>query len=114
MPKHVVDHRHVVDADREERGRAAGALIGRDDLVDGFAQPALVEMTGQLVKIRQALEARLLRLAVADPADDAEHEKRPPHAIASRLAALVHPDKPAGAVAQTVLAVERRLAVEML
>ena len=66
VAEHVVDHRHVVDADRQERRRAARALIGGDDLVDRFAQPALVEMAGQLVVIGEPLEPRLLRLAVAD------------------------------------------------
>src|SRR5216683_602410 len=93
MAEHVVDHRHVVESDRQERGRAVGALIGGDDLVDRFAQPALVEMTGQLVVIRQPLEARLLRLAVADRTDDSEHDLRSTRIITSRPAALVYPDK---------------------
>ena len=113
IAEHVVDHRHVVDSDRQERGRAVGALIGGDDLVDRFAQPGLVEMTGQLVVIRQPLEARLLRLAVADRTDDSEHDRRSTRIITTRPAALVHPDEAAFGVAQAVFAVERILAVEM-
>ena len=76
-------------------GRAVGALIGGDDLVDRLAQPALVEMPGQLVVIRQLFEPALLRLAVADRADDAEHDPRPARALALRPAALMHPDEDA-------------------
>src|ERR1051326_4650679 len=106
----VVDHRHVVDADREECRRAPSALIGRDDLVDRFAQPAFVEMAGEFVVVGQALEAHLLRLAVADRADDAEHDLRPAGIVALGPSALVDPDEPAGSVTQAIPPAERRLA----
>src|SRR5439155_24910699 len=94
-------------------GRALGALVGDNNLVDRLAQPALVEVTGQLIVIGQPFEARLLRLAVANRADDAEHDLRPPGIVAPRLAALVHPEKIPRGVAQAILAVERGVIVKM-
>ena len=114
IAENVVDHRHVVDADRQKGGRTAGALIDCDDLVDRLAQPALVEMARQLVEIRKPFEARLLRLAIANSADHAEHELWPTGVVPSRSAALLHPDKAARGITQAILAVEQALAVEML
>ncbi len=113
IAEHVVDRRHVVDADRQECRRAMRALIGGDDLVDRLAQPRLVEMAGQLVVVGEPFEPILLRLAVADGADNAAHDARPAFVVAGRPAALVHPHKGPFGIAQAVLAVEGALAVEM-
>ncbi len=113
IAEHVVDHRHVVDADRQKRGGAFRALVRGDDLVDRLAQPALVEMTGQFVVIGQPFEPRLLDFAVADRADEAEHGLRPAGGVALGAAALMHPDKTPAGVAQPVFAVERGLAFKM-
>ena len=82
------------------------ALIGGDDLVDRLAQPALVEMAGQLVVIGELLQTTLLRFAIADRANHPEHALRPPGIVALRPAALMHPGKDAAGAAHPVFAIE--------
>ena len=63
-------------------------------------------MAGQLVVIRELLQAILLRLAVADRANHPEHAVRPPGIVALRPPALMDPGKDAAGAAHPVFAIE--------
>src|SRR6185437_15837057 len=78
-----------------------------------FAQPLLVEVAGELVVIRQMLEALLLRLATGDDAPDAMHLDGPAGLVEGRIAAVMHPGEAAVLGAHAVFAVEARAARPM-
>ena len=111
VAEHVVDAGELVDADREIGPGKAGARAVREHVVERLAQPLLVEMAGELVVIGEMLETLLLRLALRDGAQHAEHAARAPDRVELGRAALVQPGEAAVAEADAVLDVERGAAI---
>jgi hypothetical protein len=108
-----IDHAQLVQADDQE---GAGLLVPqrlRQRLVERLAQTNLVEVAGELVKIRSILELGFMLFALGD---QAKHTDQPLGRACVRdldRAAIVNPLRFAVAGAEPVLAIEGSVTGEM-